>query len=81
MQVANTRLEQLESIRNEINADTFITAFDNYQARINDIDAEGMIATIGANISQMQVVRTNSINAYTHFLGILNREVGQANDG
>jgi len=80
-QVANERIDRLESIRNEINADTFITAFDNYQARINDIDAEGMIATIYANISQMQTVRTNSIDAYTHFLGILNREIGQANDG
>ena len=81
MQVAELKIDRLESIRNEINADTFITAFDNYQARINDIDAEGMIATIGANISQMRAVRTNSIDAYTHFLGILNREIGQANDG
>jgi hypothetical protein len=81
MQVADERIDRLISLRNEINADTFITAFDNYQARINDIDAEGMIATIGANISQMRAVRTNSIDAYTHFLGILNREIGQANDG
>ncbi len=80
-QVAELKIDRLESIRNEINADSFVTAFDNYQARINDIDAEGMIATIDANISQMRTVRTNSIDAYTHFLGILNREIGQANDG
>lgn len=80
-QTGDIKIDQLVALKAEINADTYITAFDNYSNRIDAIGATEVISTLNGNIASLESIRTRSINAYTHFLGILNREVGQAQDG
>jgi hypothetical protein len=77
-QTGEIKIDQLEALKVEINADTYITAFDNYRNRIDAIGTTEVISTLNGNITSLESIRTRSINAYTHFLGILNREVGQA---
>ena len=77
-QVGEDKINRLQALQSEINADTYITAFDNYRNRIDSIGSIEAIATLNNNINSLESIRVRSINAYTHFLGILNREVGQA---
>jgi hypothetical protein len=77
-QIAEDNIAALDALKGEIQADTFVTTFDNYQ---NRIDALGSVETtniLSANINALSTQITLARNAYTTYLSVLNREVGEA---
>ena len=80
MQTAEENLLALTALRTEITSDQFITAFDNYQQRIDDLGSDAVVGGLANSVAALNSYRTDARNAYIDYLGTLNREVGQAQD-
>jgi len=77
LQTAEENLVSLGSMRAEIITDTFITAFDNYQSRIDELGSDAVVGGLVASVDGLNVYRTQALNAYTEYLSTLNREVNE----
>ena len=77
LQTAEENLVSLGSMRAEIITDTFITAFDNYQSRIDELGSDAVVGGLVASVDGLNVYRTQALNAYTEYLSTLNREVSE----
>ena len=77
-QLAEENIVALTAMKSEILADTFVSAFDNYQNRIDDLGSSATTSQLQFNINALAAQITKALNAYTTYLSVLNREVGEA---
>ena len=77
-QLADENIVALNAMKGEILTDTFVTAFDNYQNRIDALGSSATAAELQFSINALTGQVEKARNAYTTYLSVLNREVGEA---